>query len=725
MKSPIRIGVLVNRDRDRTLTTWQPTADYLSHELSDYQFEVVPLDFHEIETAVAANCIEFIITSPGIYVEFETLYGVNRLATLKRVRLGQVCTLFGGVIFCNADRHDIQHLQDLRGKHLIAVAENSFGGWRSTWREMAEVGLNPYRDCQSLRFGQSHDAVVYAVQQGQADVGTVSTNILEQMAIEGKINLQNIRILNPQLYYGDSFPFVVSTRLYPEWPFAVTRHTPGDLAEQVAIALLKLPKHHPAAIAAGSEGWTIPLNYQPIHECFQALQVHPYKDFGRTTSSFELAVKGSNDGLWDWNLETNEVFFSARWKAMLGYAESDIANHFEEWQKRLHPDDRDRVLSVFQQCFDQPYSTCELEYRLQHRHGYYLWILCRATLLRDVWNKPYRMAGSHTDITQRKQAEEELRQSEYQLKQQTQQLQQALSELKRTQLQLIHSEKMSSLGQLVAGIAHEINNPVNFIHGNLSHLDRYVEDLLNFAEVFKRSYPDPIPDVQRVIEQIDLDFIHADLPQLLQSMRSGTQRIQSIVASLRSFSRLDEAEIKTVDLHEGLETTLLLLNHRLKAEPGQAEIRIQREYGNIPPVECYAGQLNQVFINILSNAIEALTLTRSSSPTTTTRPTGRGLVLTTNPIPTIVIQTDILESRWAIVRITDNGSGIPPHIKHRIFDPFFTTKPVGQGTGLGLAICYHTIVKHHAGQLHCHSEPGQSTTFEIRIPLEFAVSPLS
>jgi len=703
MKPLIKIGVLAHRDIQNTLETWQKTADYLTSELSEYHFTIVPLNFIQIEAAIEQNAVEFVIASPGIYVEFEALYGVNRLATLKQLRMGRAYTMFGGVIFCNAHYDNIQSLTDLRGKNFVAVAENSFGGWRSAWREIVEAGINPYRDFQSLQFTNSHDAVIYAIGEGKADAGTISTNVLEQMALEGKVDLKNFKIINQQTHYGEQFPFALSTRLYPEWPFAVTQKTSSELAEQVAIALLKLPKDHPAAKAAKSEGWTIPLNYQSVHECFQVLQVHPYKDFGKTTSSFELAVKGSNDGLWDWNLETNEVFFSNRWKEMLGYAEAEIPNLFQEWKQRLHPDDSDRILTTFQQYFEGQLSTYEQEYRLQHRNGNYIWVLCRGILLQDVRNKPYRMAGSHTDITRRKQAEEELRQSELQLKNQTQNLQQALKELQEMQMQLIHSEKMSSLGQLVAGIAHEINNPVNFIYGNLNYLEEYVQGLLNIVQTFQQCYPQPLNAVQIAMENFDLGFVSNDLPQLLNSMRVGSERIKDIVHSLRNFSRLDEAEIKPANIHEGIENTLLILQHRLKRNSHKPTIILNKEYGNLPDVDCSPGQLNQVFMNILSNAIDALEETITHQPN--------------NFIPTITIRTNVIDNRWVLIYIADNGLGMEEETKLRVFDPFFTTKPVGQGTGLGLSISYQIVVERHSGKLDFFSEPGKGTEFQIQLPL--------
>jgi PAS domain S-box-containing protein len=727
MAQSITIGVLADRGKQHALQTWEPTAAYLTTEIAAHKFTIVPLNFEQFAAAVQEDRVEFILTSPGMYVEYEALYGANCLATLKHLRLGQAYTLFGGVIFCRSDHADIQDLTDLRGKHIMAVAEHSFGGWRMAWREIVETGINPYRDFRSLQFGNSHDAVVRSVQQGDVDVGTISTDVLEHLSLERKVDLNSFRIINQQTQYRQIFPFALSTRLYPEWPFAVARHTPTNLAEQVAIALLKLPDDSPAAKAANSQGWTIPLNYQPVHECFQVLQVEPYQDFGKVASSFELAVKGSNDGLWDWNLETNEVFFSVRWKAMLGYAESEISNQFDEWKNRLHPDDRDRVLTTFQQYFDGEISACELEYRIQHRGEDYCWILCRGTLLRDVTGKPYRMAGSHTDITKRKQSEDELRQSELRFREQALRLQRTLKELQQTQLQLIHSERMSGLGQLVAGVAHEINNPINFVHGNLKHLENYGAILLDLIEKIQQHFSQTPLELQAAIADAELEFLKSDLPDLINSMRLGSDRIRQIVLSLRNFCRLDEAEMKAVDIHEGIDNTLLILQHRLNPKPHHSTIILVKDYGDLPLVECYPGQLNQVFMNILSNAIdslETLLIHRSEEPSSVNSPLSlihnqkeeisNSLTL---PTPSIGIQTEVLDSNHILIQISDNGIGMAEGVRKRIFDPFFTTKPVGQGTGLGLSISYQILTELHRGKITCESTPGQGTTFRLEIPI--------
>ncbi|MBF2037320.1 MAG: GAF domain-containing protein, partial [Leptolyngbyaceae cyanobacterium T60_A2020_046] len=286
--------------------------------------------------------------------------------------------------------------------------------------------------------------------------------------------------------------------------------------------------------------------------------------------------------------------------------------------------------------------------------------------------------------------------------QEAENLEKTLLELQHTQSQLVQTEKMSSLGQLVAGVAHEINNPVSFIDGNLSHAWDYAQDLLHLIELYQTHYPEPIAAIAREIDKIDLGFLSADFPKLLESMRVGVERIKSIVMSLRTFSRMDEAEIKPVDIHDGLDSTVMILQHRLKANGDRAEIQLQRDYGDLPPVECYAGQLNQVFMNLLSNAIDALEDQLEAG--------------TQRQPPLITIRTRLTKTEDVEIAIADNGPGVPEAVRNRIFEPFFTTKPVGKGTGIGLSISYQIVTEKHNGTLICEADPGQGTTFTITIP---------
>jgi predicted ATPase/signal transduction histidine kinase/tRNA A-37 threonylcarbamoyl transferase component Bud32 len=283
-------------------------------------------------------------------------------------------------------------------------------------------------------------------------------------------------------------------------------------------------------------------------------------------------------------------------------------------------------------------------------------------------------------------------------------LKQTLTELKKTQAHLVQSEKMSSLGQLVAGVAHEINNPVNFIYGNLNPAREYVEDLLNLISLYEEHYPHPVSEIADEIEAMDLEFLREDLQKILTSMKIGAERIRQIVLSLRNFSRLDEAEMKPVDIHEGIESTLMILRPLLKGKPGSFdEIQVVKEYGQLPKVSCYPSQLNQVFMNVLSNACDALKMNRIDNQA--------------DYIPTIRIYTEVNESNSVVIRIADNGSGMDNQIVKKIFDPFFTTKPVGSGTGLGLSISYQIIVEAHRGKINCFSTVGKGTEFIIEIPI--------
>ena len=299
------------------------------------------------------------------------------------------------------------------------------------------------------------------------------------------------------------------------------------------------------------------------------------------------------------------------------------------------------------------------------------------------------------DITLQKQVEQALHKSNEEALQQTLLAEQTLQQLQQTQARLIHEEKMASLGKIVAGIAHEINNPVSFIQGNLNHAQQTFQDLLRLIHKFQIAYPQPSVDVANEIAAIDLDFLAQDIPKLLKSMETGTERICDIVQSLRNFSRLDEAVVKTVDIHTGIDSTLAVLQAQLKAQSSRPAITVVKEYGSLPLVKCQASQLNQVFNHLLSNAIDALGSDIGE--------------------PTITISTTV-NAESVQICIADNGIGIPQTIREHIFDPFFTTKPVGGGTGLGLYICYQIIVENHHGQLVCHSQPGQGTEVTVTLP---------
>ncbi len=371
----------------------------------------------------------------------------------------------------------------------------------------------------------------------------------------------------------------------------------------------------------------------------------------------------------------------------------------DAWKHLLHPEDRDRISQAWQKALKSQ-SLYQEEMRIQTKQGDYRHFFVRAVPIFADDGSVQEWVGVCIDIHDCKQAEADLQQKGWDLEE-------MLQKLHKTQNQLLQNDKMSSLGQLVAGVAHEINNPVNFIYGNLNHADGYIQDLLGLLQIYEKYHPNTIPEVQEEAEAIDLEFMRQDLPKLLSSMKLGAQRIREIVLSLRNFSRLDEVEKKKFDIHEGIDSTLIILQYRLKAKRENMDIIVEKNYSDIPQVECYPGQLNQVFMNILSNALDALE----------ERDRKRSLTAIEGNPSRICICTDTNGLDKVRIRISDNGPGISKEVQKRMFEPFFTTKPVGKGTGLGMSISYQIIAEKHGGCLQCSSLPGEGSEFLIEIPL--------
>lgn len=368
----------------------------------------------------------------------------------------------------------------------------------------------------------------------------------------------------------------------------------------------------------------------------------------------------------------------------------------------MYPDDRDPVWKIVQSATEarQPY---ECEYRIITKSGEQKWVWERGRGIYAENEELLFLEGFVTEITERKLAEQSLQQLTQIEQEKSQELELTVRELKNTQSQLVQAEKMSSLGQMIAGIAHEINNPVSFIYGNLTPARQYHQDLLILLEAYQQAYPNPTSKIKLITKEIELDFIREDWSKLMDSMQVGAERISKIVLSLRNFSRLDEKELKSVDIHEGIDNTLLILQHKLKAQGSKPEIQVTKDYGKLPLVTCFANQLNQVFMNLLINAIDALE--NQSHPKTINVRTS--FVLGKEP-----------QANSVIIRIIDNGCGIIEKVKNQIFDPFFTTKPIGSGTGLGLAISYQIVVDKHQGKINYFSEIGQGSEFIVEIPVK-------
>ncbi|MEG4047463.1 PAS domain S-box protein [Microcoleus sp. Pol17_C1] len=421
---------------------------------------------------------------------------------------------------------------------------------------------------------------------------------------------------------------------------------------------------------------------------------------------YDRAIAASSTGFTIYDATDPEhpiIYCNPAFESMTGYRRQEIIGKNCRF---LHGSDTDpAAVEIIRQAL-QTESECKVILKNYRKDGTAFWNCFSISPVRDRMGKLTHFIGVQRDITQRKQAEEALHNSEAQSREQAAQLAATLNELKATNSQLVQSEKMSSLGLLLAGVAHEINNPVSFIYGNLTHLTNYTQDLFHHLELYQKHYPDPVAEIQQEREENELDFLAEDLPKILSSMTVGVERICQIVQSLRNFSRHDDSQMKPVNIHEGIDSTLLILNHRLKGNGEKPPIQIVKQYGELPTVECFAGPINQVFMNILSNAIDAL-------EDANTRKNCQEIL--ENPSQ-IRISTEVV-GNFVEIKVADNGPGITEQVKQQIFDTFFTTKPIGKGTGMGLSISYQIIVERHKGELYCTSELGKGTEFTIKIPI--------
>ena len=455
----IRIGVLAKRSIGQCMEKWGPTAEYLTREIPDCRFEIVPLVFEEIDSAVERGMVDFVLTNSSSYVGLEYLYGANRIATLKNRSLDSVYTVFGGVIFCRADREDIWNLDDLKGKTFMAPSKDSFGGWHAVWRELKEHGIDPHHDFRNLSFAGSHDAVVYAVRNG-VDAGSVRTDALERMAIEGKIRLEDFRVFKHD-HTGKEvcdFPFQHSTDMYPEWPMAKLVHTSNELAEKVAIALVSMPADSPAARAAKCAGWTVPLNYQTVHECLKELRIGPYKDYGKITLTdmlrqhwlwlatclvvliimivvtawvirlnrnlaqtysklqiskdrFDRLAEQNNTITWEVDADGLYTYVSHVSEMVIGYRPEELVGrkHFCD----LHPEaGREAFKAAAFEVFEKKEQFAGMENLVQTKDGSVVWVSTNGLPLLNTDGSLRGYRGSDTDITECKHAEETLKETQ-------------------------------------------------------------------------------------------------------------------------------------------------------------------------------------------------------------------------------------------------------------------------------------------------------------------------
>ena len=686
----IRIGVLSHRGEAATLSVWTPTADYLSASLDGYRFTIVPLAFDRVNGAVDSGEVDFILVNPGIYVNLEVEYRVSRIATMNNRRGNNVpYNLFGGVIFSRRDRVDLTRLEDLRNQRFMAVDETSLGGFQMAWRELYAKGINPYQDFSALIFGGIHDEVVLAVLNRAVDVGTVRTDILERMAAAGTVRLDDFRIINPQT--NAEFPFAHSTRLYPEWPFSKVRHTSNVLAQQVAIALLQMPSDHPAALAGNYAGWTIPLDYEPVHELFRELNLPPYRlstrftlwdavkrywyglVFGVTVLLFlgiaalwetlvnkglkmakrrlelqhELILNSVADGIYGVDRSGNSTFVNRAMEEITGWQSEEIIGHNQH--EILHHTRADGSRHPAEEC---PVYATFRENAPRFVEDDLFWKKDGSSFPVDYTCTPIRAEGGTVlgsvvvfrDITERKEAEERTLQH---------------------QLQLAHVARLSTLGEMASGIAHELNQPLTSITMNARACVRMLDSSQSAVEA---------------------------CPDVMETIANEAERAGEVIRQIRHFIRKDQPERQPVRVSDMVHEVLLLI----RADVRQADVEVRLELDpNADWVLAQDIQIEQVMLNLVLNAIEVMAEMASG-------------------IRRLVIGSALKRPDMVEISISDTGPGLRDEVSQHLFKPFVTTKP--QGLGLGLSIS-SGIIDAHDSTLRVASEPGKGTTFSFTLPL--------
>jgi two-component system sensor histidine kinase TtrS len=691
----VTIGVLSHRGDAATLAHWSKTADYLSEELPDFHFTIMPLNFSEVDTAVGGGLVDFILVNPAIYVNLEVRHRVSRIATMKNRWKGKAYNLFGGVIFARAERYDLNQLEDLRGATMMAVDETSLGGFMMAVRELKGGGINAYRDLAEISFAGTHDNVVMAVREGRVDVGTVRTDILERMQEEGRIKLSEFRIINQHLHEGGveghaDFPMVHSTALYPEWPFSKVQHTSNLLASRVSIALAEMPEEHPAALSGNYAGWTIPLDYQPVHDLLQELLLPPYQYLKRFTLSdvlgrywgwllsslllllfmggmttwvwrlnralaeakqqlerqHNLILDSVADGIYGVDIEGHATFVNHAMEVITGWSAEDLigknqhlllhhthadGSHFSGIECPVFHTFRDNQARYV----DDDIFWC--------KDGSHIPVEYSSTPIRNARGEAEGAVVVFRNIAERKRTAEESCQH---------------------QSEMAHVARLSTMGEMASGIAHEINQP-------LAAITNYTRGCI------------------RMLQKGD-EGQQGRLIAAMEQVASQAERAGEIIRQLRRFVRKEAPEREWVDLAVLIHSLLRFIQPELRK--GDVKVKLNLVSG-LPAVWVHGIQLEQVLLNLTRNAIEAM-------------------------------QDNVGERRLGIsayqkggavyLQVSDNGHGIDAALQERLFTPFVTTKK--QGMGLGLSIS-QGIIESHGGTMKLESNPGEGTHFTIMLPL--------
>ena len=736
------IGVLAKRGEAITLKRWSATADYLTQQIADAQFHIVPLPFEEIEPAIRAKRIDFLLANSGIYIKTEHAFRAFRIATLTNKVGDHAVNRFGGVIFTHRDNSALQRLSDLEGTKFGAVNPTSLGGFLMAKRELKTHDIDVDNDT-TLRFFNTHDAVVDAVINGEVDVGTVRSDTLEQMSASGLVQLNKIKVLNLQTKQG--FPYRLSTQLYPEWPLAALPHTSKSIGEKVSIALLKMPHDHPAAVSGGIFGWTVPANYEPVHELYRTLNIPPHKRVPPTliewTSHHPISaimtlasilliiissvllsennrrllntqrrlsetigkLKSTEAKLKD-NIsqlqESENKFIQLAESALDAIIMLDPQGKIEFWNPAAskifgYTSEQAKNLAIEQWLPSDQQANPILDY-VGNSNSPLTGTLLELNAIRQSGERfPVEAAissvtldrGWHViclirDITQRKIIE---------------------AEREQLALQRTQHHKMTALAQLADGIAHEINTPIQTINNNLTFIEEAHQDTHDLISTYlaltaaidsKSDLSTKLDACNAKREEIDVDYLNEEVTTTIQQCRQGTEQVSRIVRSMRIFTS-DNSAHEPTDLNKLIRDIVDISRYQWEQI---AELQTDLDE-TLPLVTCSPSEMHQALINILMNAVQALEESSKQN---------RGKI-------TVSSQQD---SEYVQVAISDNGDGIPESAQEQIFNPFFTTRDVGKGTGQGLTLSHDIVVRKHNGKLDFNTEAGVGTTFCLQLPLD-------
>ena len=684
----IKVGVLSHRGDEATLKLWAPTADYLSNTIPEHEFLVVPLDFDEIQPAVANREIDFLLVNPGIYVVMEVKHRISRIATMNNLVGKNKMNVFGGLIFTSAVNKEIDSIEDLKNHSFMAVDKTSLGGYQMAWRELAANGIDLHSDMK-VSFGGIHDEVVQAVLSGKVDAGTVRTGIITSMAEQGIINLSDVKVLNAKT--SDGFPLPHSTSLYPEWPFSKLHHTSNDLAQRVAVALLAMSELEPAVQWGEYAGWTIPLEYQPVHDLLKDLQLSPYDNIKAFTltdvikkyfawlviitlfiivlvamtlfiyrlhrkleeSKFVLEQQHAQilnsvaDGIYGVDLKGNSTFVNQAMEKITGWKANEVIGHNQH--ELLHHTKMDGSPHPAHEC---PVYKTFVDDEARFIDDDLFWRKDGSSFPVEYSSNPVHDEQGNTvgsvvvfrDISLKKQSREAER---------------------KYQDDLAHVARLSMMGEMASGLAHELNQPLTAIATNADACIRLMETSSDNGRVFD------------VMEKIGKQARHAG----------------DVIKHLRQLVRKEKPTLSKVDINQLIKDVLVLIKSEIDKNHVLVKLTLEPE---LPSVEVQNIHIDQVLINLVKNGIEAMKQNDINERF-------------------LFIESSVYNKNAIKVIIKDTGSGIPKHISDYLFTPFKTTKENGMGLGLSIS---QGIISAHGGKLQMDSTGTAGTVFSFTLPLK-------